>query len=302
MQQLPFDKPGRFFRGNLHTHSTRSDGRRSPEEVCRFYREMGYDFLAITDHFMERFGYPITDTRAFSEENFITLLGAELHAGQIEIGDLWHILAVGLPEEFAPNLPDETGPQIAQRALEAGAFVAAAHPAWYNLGEADVRSLGDIHAIEIINGISADHNDRLESWYMVDRMAALGHRYSALATDDAHFHDQHADLLRGWAWVKATELTPAAILAALKAGHHYSTTGPQILDLQVFPGNRVHLRCSPVDHITVTGKGAQAVSLHGNGLIDAELSLRRWSSPYCRVTLRDRHGERAWSNNIWFEE
>ncbi|HVU14003.1 MAG TPA: hypothetical protein VHD90_22145, partial [Phototrophicaceae bacterium] len=62
MNSLPFDKPGRFYRGNLHTHSTRSDGRLSPELVCRFYREAGYDFLAITDHFMERYGYPITDT------------------------------------------------------------------------------------------------------------------------------------------------------------------------------------------------------------------------------------------------
>lgn len=301
MHTLPFGQPGRFFRGNLHTHSTRSDGRRSPEEVCRFYREMGYHFLAITDHFMERFGYPLTDTSTFWGEDFITLAGAELHAGRTEIGELWHILAVGLPGDFAPNLPGETGPQIARRALDAGAFVAAAHPAWYNLGEADVLSLGAIHAIEIINGISADHNDRLESWYMVDRMAALGHRYSALATDDAHFHEHHADLLRGWVWVKAEELTPAAILGALKAGHYYSTTGPQILDLQVFPSNRISLRCSPIDHVVVTGKGAEAVSLHGNGMISAELSIRRWNSPYCRVTLRDRHGESAWSNVIWFE-
>jgi hypothetical protein len=158
-----------------------------------------------------------------------------------------------------------------------------------------------VDAIEIINGISADHNDRLDSWYMVDRLAAQGYRYSACATDDAHFHERHQDLLRGWVWVKSETLTPAALVAALKAGHYYSSTGPQFFDLQVQAGEKVTLRCSPVDHITVTGKGAQAVSVHGNGMIEGELSLRRWNSNYCRVTIRDRHNERAWSNVIWFD-
>jgi hypothetical protein len=301
MRYLPFAKPGRFYRGNLHTHSTRSDGRKSPEEVCRFYREMGYHFLAITDHFMDRYGYPITDTSLCWEDDFITLLGAELHAGQTEIGELWHILAIGLPSTFAPNLPHETGPQIAQRALDAGAFVAAAHPAWYDLGEADILSLGAIHAIEIVNGISADHNDRLMSWHIVDRLAALGHRYSALATDDAHFHDRHQDLLRGWVWAKAEVLEPGAILAALKAGDYYSSTGPLLLDVQVDPGERVSVRCSPADHVIISGKGAQALSVHGNGMIACEIPLKRWQGDYCRVTVRDRHGEQAWTNILWFE-
>ena len=42
------DKP--FYRGNTHCHTTRSDGRRSPEEVIALYREAGYDFLTLTDH------------------------------------------------------------------------------------------------------------------------------------------------------------------------------------------------------------------------------------------------------------
>jgi histidinol phosphatase-like PHP family hydrolase len=40
----------------LPTHSTRSDGVLPPEEVCRRYRAGGYDFLALTDHFIGRFG------------------------------------------------------------------------------------------------------------------------------------------------------------------------------------------------------------------------------------------------------
>ena len=74
--ETPFSKPGRFWRGNLHTHSTRSDGRRSPEEVCRFYETAGYDFLALTDHFMEQYDWPIIDTGPFRTATFTTLIGA----------------------------------------------------------------------------------------------------------------------------------------------------------------------------------------------------------------------------------
>jgi hypothetical protein len=42
--------PGRWFKGNLHTHTLNSDGDSTPEEVVRWYREHGYDFLVLTDH------------------------------------------------------------------------------------------------------------------------------------------------------------------------------------------------------------------------------------------------------------
>jgi hypothetical protein len=35
---------------NTHTHTLESDGDSAPEEVVRWYREHGYDFLVITDH------------------------------------------------------------------------------------------------------------------------------------------------------------------------------------------------------------------------------------------------------------
>ena len=80
MHSLPFQQPGRFYRGNLHTHSTRSDGGLSPAAVVASYRERGYDFLALTDHFLATYGFPIVDTREFRTDRFTTLIGAELHA------------------------------------------------------------------------------------------------------------------------------------------------------------------------------------------------------------------------------
>ncbi|MBK8021730.1 MAG: CehA/McbA family metallohydrolase [Chloroflexi bacterium] len=299
MHNLPFGRPGRWYRANLHTHSTRSDGRLSPEAVCQYYREHGYHILAITDHFMDRFGYPITDTTPFRTDDFTTLLGAELHAGQTLTDELWHILSVGLPLDFARPADDETGPQITQRALDAGAYVSVAHPAWYNLTEEDVVSLKAAHSIEVINGISADHNDRIDSWYMVDAMLARGYRFTALATDDTHFKAGYNDSLRGWAWVRSEELTPEAVLESLKQGWTYNSTGPQIFDVRLKGSDSVSIRCSPVSSIFVTGKGARAVQHHGGGLTNVDINIRRLDSPYCRVTIRDPFGGRAWTNPIW---
>ena len=120
MKRLPFSKPGTFRKGNIHTHSTASDGELAPEEVCRRYRDGGYDFLAITDHFLDQFDYPIVDTCPFRTDNFTTIIGAELHAPIADSAMKWDIVALDLPLDFAPWQEGETGPQIAARAGRLG--------------------------------------------------------------------------------------------------------------------------------------------------------------------------------------
>jgi hypothetical protein len=299
MDITPFSAPGQFRRGCLHTHSTRSDGHVSPEGVCAYYREAGYDFLALTDHFLERYEFPITDTRPYRTQDFTTILGAELHAGAAEFGQLWHILAVGLPIDFAPTFAEETGPGIAARALAAGAFVAAAHPAWYGVTEADIRSLGAIQAVEIYNGTAIDHNDKADSWYVLDLLLRRGARYTACATDDAHFNPDREDRRRGWVQVKCERLDPEALLDALKAGAYYSSTGPEIHDIRAGAGGTLTVRCSPADRVFLTGHGSATAAVHGAGITEAEFSLKPFVDGGCaRVTVRDGAG-RAWSNPIW---
>ena len=299
--ETPFSRPGRFWRGNLHTHSTLSDGHRSPEEVCRFYEIHGYDFLALTEHFIPRYGWPLVDTRPFRTERFTTIIGAELHPAQdrMELGREWHILAVGLPLDFAPPPPEETGPELARRALDAGAYVVAAHPQWYLMTDRDVAALGTIHAVEIFNAGCHDDNDTADSAYMLDLALARGQRVTACATDDAHFVPNAHDRAAGWVMVKSEALDPDALLAALKVGDYYSSSGPYIHDLSVEPGQRLAVRCSPAERVFLLGAGAKYRAVGEQGITEAEFDLSDWESPYARVLVRDAAGKKAWTNPVW---
>ena len=96
MEVHPFSAPGKFWRGNLHTHSTRSDGVLDPDEVARRYQLEGYDFLAMTDHFVGLYDYPLTNIQSSKNENFTTILGAELHTCLSPLELCQYILAKGV--------------------------------------------------------------------------------------------------------------------------------------------------------------------------------------------------------------
>lgn len=44
------DTSPRWYKGNLHTHSLWSDGDDFPEMIAEWYRDRGYNFLALSDH------------------------------------------------------------------------------------------------------------------------------------------------------------------------------------------------------------------------------------------------------------
>ena len=48
--QSPFEAPGSWYKAAFHVHTTQSDGRVAPEEALTWYREQGYDIVALTDH------------------------------------------------------------------------------------------------------------------------------------------------------------------------------------------------------------------------------------------------------------
>nr|WP_294547089.1 CehA/McbA family metallohydrolase [uncultured Rhodopila sp.] len=293
----PFAAPGRFYKGNLHTHSTRSDGALDPVDVCAAYREAGYDFLALTDHFLEKFGFPITDTRPFRSKGFTTLIGAEVHAPATEFGELWHILSVGLPLDFEPTATGESGPALAARCAAAGAFVTIAHPAWYGLTIADAETIPGAHAIEVYNHTSAVRTDRGDGWGLLDAMLARGHRLTACATDDAHFKCN--DYFGGWMMVKADSLEPEALLAALLAGHSYATQGPEIHAIAI-DGEDVTIECSPASSVILLGRATATAVVFGSELRQARLKLDCLKpGGYGRIVVTDAVGRRAWSSPFW---
>lgn len=300
-----FTAPGRFYRGNLHTHSTRSDGVLDPAEVCRRYRDEGYDFMALTDHFIGLYKYPITDTLGFRAPGFTTILGAELHTGCQANGELWHILAVGLPADFAPpHAPhfhpvegSESAADLAKRAREADAFVAIAHPQWSGLTPDDARAVEAAHAVETYNHGCWAGCDRADGFAINDHLLSDGRRVNLVATDDAHFSEP--DHFGGWVMVKAEENDPDALLGALKSGLNYSTQGPEIRRIELTE-NTVEVECSAAASVIVQGHGQAAKAVHGLSMTRASVPLDRFTkSPWLRVTVIDRAGRRAWSNPIW---
>ena len=300
-----FQIDGKFWRGNLHTHSNLSDGLLDPSEVCRRYQAEGYDFLALTDHFVGLFDYPIADTVSYRNDRFTTILGAELHSGAMQNGGLWHILAVGLPRKFdqsnsphfLPIADQESGPEIAERARDVGAFVAIAHPQWSGMTLADARSIESAHAIEIYNHGCAVACDRPDGTAILDLLLAEGRQLTAIATDDAHFKEP--DHFGGWVMVKAKENTPDALLKALKNGHFYSSEGPELHHIEL-DKKELTVRSSSVSTVIVQAKGSATVAVHGSSITQTKIKLGRVSqSEWLRVTVKDSAGKRAWSNPIW---
>jgi len=305
MQPNLFSAPGSFWRGNLHTHSDRSDGILPPEEVCRRYKAEGYDFISLTDHFVGLFDYPITDTAGFRDADFTTIFGAELHSGAMENGEIWHILAVGLPPDFqktnapkfAPVPDQESGPEVAARARAAGAYVAIAHPEWSGMTTDDARSIDSAHSVEVYNHGCAIGCDRPHGFYTLDQLLTEGRRLTLCATDDAHFYEP--DHFGGWVMVKATENEPDALVDALKAGDFYSSMGPEFRDVQLTE-TEITVRSSEISRVIVQGVGAAAVGFHGDGMTEVTMPLARFeNSPWIRVTIADAAGNRAWLNPIW---
>ena len=98
---LAEDMRGRYpFRGDLHMHTCRSDGRQSPAVVAANYRRNGYDFTVISDH---RKYYPSLEAiEAYSKvpHEMNIVIGEEVHlpgndihivnfGGKYSVNGLW---------------------------------------------------------------------------------------------------------------------------------------------------------------------------------------------------------------------
>ena len=178
-----------------------------------------------------------------------------------------------------------------------GAFIAIAHPHWSGMTRSDARTITAAHAVEIYNHGCVVDNDRGEGFHTLENLLNEGQHLNLIAADDAHFNTP--DYFGGWVMVKATENTPEALLAALKAGEFYASTGPKIYDIRMFD-DHIEVECTAAATIIAMGKGTSMATLHGSSVTKATLSRERLKdSPWIRITVIDRAGKRAWSNPIW---
>lgn len=303
MATILFSSTAGVYRGNLHGHSTHSDGLNSPADVVRLYRAAGYDFTCLSEHYwsIPRFGATtLNDASSLNQDDFITILSAELHCrGKLHDKDgLWHIVANGLPQDFAMANEAETGPELVMRAVEAGAYVTIAHPEWYSLTEQEAQALATAgaHGVEIYNHASALDAGRGGGTATVDFLLHNGFRPHITATDDSH--DIPRDAFGGWVMVAAQGLTAEAVLAALKAGDFYATTGPDFVSI-AHDGKMVEVETSPVSRIVLAADRHQAEPVFGDGITRASFDLKKFASPFFRLVATDAQGRTAWSNPYW---
>src|SRR3954453_851093 len=291
MRPAAFASSGEWFRGNLHTHSDRSDGMAPVEQVIAEYRAAGYDFLVLTDHFEARWGWTVTDTTAARDGSFTTLLGAELSSADWDDEDVFWVNAIGLPADFPAPAPGEPYAALIHRAARAGAYNVLLHPGLTNFLDFDRLPARDLHAVETFN-VNAAHSwpDQAEGRYAVDALLARGHRLHVAVGDDAHWLHRW-DRFRAWVQVRAERLEPEALLQALHAGAYYSTQGPRIEHVSV-DGDRVHVTCSPARAIALTGiPGWRPDVAEGDPTLEeAVLDLGKLASPYWRLTVTAEDG------------
>tara|TARA_R110002110_G_scaffold77222_3_gene202930 strand:- start:227 stop:661 length:435 start_codon:yes stop_codon:yes gene_type:complete len=138
--------------------------------------------------------------------------------------------------------------------------------------------------------------DRPDGFQYADLMLSEGHDLTMIATDDAHFSEP--DHFGGWVMVKSETLEPEALLTALKAGHFYSSQGPELHNVEIID-NTLIVESSSVVSVILQGHGSASQAAHGTSMTRTAIPLMRCKqSPWLRVTVIDAAGKRAWSNPI----
>ncbi|CAN5859065.1 hypothetical protein BH24BAC1_BH24BAC1_19380 [soil metagenome] len=111
-----------------------------------------------------------------------------------------------------------------------------------------------------------------------------------LATDDAHHYLEYKVGLsnpgRGWIMVRATELTPAALIEALEKGDFYATSGVELSDL-AFKNGRLEVLVQPEPGVAYTVQFWGASSAGGEGQAGVMLKEVKGTRANYRLRKKD---------------
>lgn len=286
-----------WYKGNLHLHTTRSDGHVSVEEACEIYQKAGYDFISVTDHRQP--------SKGGMYENMLLIPGAEWDLGNNIDFPVYHILSVGTEsnlellqyyEEKSLPVGNVVSPQdVIDRINAAGGIAILAHPAWSLMEPADLFEMTGIAAVEVYNSVSAApwNVGRADSSHYFDLWASKGRLVNCVATDDSHWYT--GEHTYSYTMVGADELTADALIEAINAGNAYASQGPLFFSIE-YDEKHVHVKCSEdvvraaVFSNLVWADKRVYDNPHGEFVYDIAEADR-----YVRIELIDSHGRRAWS-------
>lgn len=329
MRNYLIPESGRFYKANLHTHSTLSDGKLTPAELKKAYKSAGYSILSITDHEI------LLDHSDLNDSDFLTITGYELYNN--EPGKHWlqaktchlnfyareahNVTQVCFNPKYlfsnavssassirysGPLFEREYSPvgvnKMIREAVKHGFFVSYNHPAWSLENYNDYTRYKGMFAMEIYNNTSTcDGNGDSHNENIYDDMLRAGKHIFALAGDDAHVvtppGQPGCDLFGGWIMVKAPELSYDAVVNALLSGAFYASCGPEIQELYTENG-KAFLRCSPVRDIRFVTSGRHAAFFRGTEsepLTSAEVAFSE-ADGYFRLEITDFNGRKAYTN------
>jgi len=230
----------RFVRGNLHTHSTQSDGDTAPYDVARWYRDHGYGFVALTDHNV------LTgpgDLAAIVTPDFAIVAGEEVSmwvdGRQVHVNALC-TRAVVAGGRF-PRAVDALEHAIGEiRAQDGVALVNHANFDWA-LAPGDVIAADGAVLLEIASGHpyvhsagDATHPSHEQLW---DAALGAGRDVMGVGIDDTHHlvTDADPEAFPGVAWVEVFADAPRGDLLcdALRRGALYASTGASVRRIAV---------------------------------------------------------------------
>lgn len=282
---------GIWLKGNIHTHTTNSDGACTPAEIASEYKRHGYDFVFLTDH----------DKRTVPDKRIKKplLIPAE-EIGFSYKGYGYHFVCLGLKKEWASG-SFHSPMQVLARARREGVFIVQAHP--YLCGIPSHRCVyqGGLTCpgMEVYNNIADRLSGQGYSNVHWDALLDAGHRILGFAVDDAH---NVTHIAGGWIMVKARNRTPEAILSAIRNGSFYSSQGPEFKSI-VIRGREIKVACSPVMRINFIPNRIGGVSFSATVAME-HLTNAIWTVPqgksYVRIELVSASGKTAWSNPIFF--
>ncbi|MDA1348795.1 MAG: CehA/McbA family metallohydrolase [Chloroflexi bacterium] len=299
----------RWYKGNIHTHTTESDGDDTPENVVGWFRRHGYDFLVLSDHnHLTLFEYA-EGRRKFKKPLLVP--GEEVTLRVNEGRTAVHINAIGISRVVEPIDADgvvSTLQANVDAIVSAGGIASLNHPNFlWSFDHDDISQVTGATLLEIFNGHPATNvygapgkPSYEEIW---DGVLSNGKAIFGVATDDSHhykdFHPGKANPGRGWVVVRADELSSDAIVEGLASGDFYSSTGVELADLESSQESvslRIEQQFDFIYTTSFVGRDGETLS-EVNGL---EASYQpRGDEGYVRATVKSSSGTAAWTQPVF---